>query len=72
MYVYSKISKSKGNIRYRWEIDTEDGEMRQVKSFVLDDGVVEEFDASNKTHMLLRKEYGLGLIKSETVYVLPK
>ena len=70
--VYANIAKSKDNIRYQWEIDAEDGEMRQVKSLVLDAGEIEEFDGSNNTHMRLRKEYGLGLIKSETVHVFPK
>lgn len=70
--VYANIAKLKDNIQYQWEIDTEDGEMRQVKSLVFNDGTVEAFDASKGMHMELRQEYGLGLIKSETVHVIQK
>lgn len=72
VHVYANIAKKKKNIRYRWEIDPEDGEMRQVKALLMEDGSVEDFDIDNEKHMELRQEYGLGLIKSEAIYILPR
>lgn len=70
IHVYANIAKNIDFIDYRWEMEEGD-EMRQVKLLIID-GQAQEFDVDNQEHEGLREDYGLSLIKSEAVFVVPE